>query len=373
MAKDKRTAYATSVSLAVVLLSALVLPHGGSSKILAAILLLVAAVALPLLLKKRSIPHLERREVLLVMSVMGVLYVILYYLTGLYFGFSNNRDFITLSSVWEDLVPTVTVIITIEIVRGIFLAQESKFAGAMAYCAALCAELLLLCNVHEIKNVSHLMDFVAMTLFPAVTANLLYTFLSKRYGAKPAIIYRLVTSLFPFFIPYVPAIPDALYAFVKLCIPILILLFVRAMYEKRRHYALKKTSKWTYVGVGALMLVMISIVMLISCQFRFGALVIATESMTGDLNKGDVAIFEQYEDQDIQVGQVLVFKKGMSRVVHRVVEIQHVDGETRYFTQGDANSGRDYGHITKANIVGVVHLKVAYVGYPTLWLRELFY
>lgn len=373
MANDKRIAHVASVSLLVILLAALVLPHGGSSTILAAILLLVAAVTISCILRKRDIPALEKREVLLLMLVIGVLYVILYYLTGLSFGFTANSDTLNPTNFWSTFLPTVTVIITIEIIRSVMLAQNSKFAGAMTYCIAVCADLLLLCNVHEIKNVAQLMDFVGLTLFPAITANFLYGFLSKRYGIYPILVYRMIVTLFPFAIPFLSAIPDSLYSFAKLCVPVVIYWFIRALYQKRRHYATKRTSAWAYVGVGAVMLVMISIVMLISCQFRFGALVIATESMTGEINKGDITVFEQYDGQDIHEGQILIFTKNKSTTVHRVVEIQSINGEIRYFTKGDANDGRDAGYITSADIMGVVHFKVAYLGYPTLWLRELFY
>ena len=116
---------------------------------------------------------------------------------------------------------------------------------------------------------------------------------------------------------------------------------------------------------------MTSLVMIISCQFRFGALVIATESMTGEINKGDAIVYEQLDDQKITEGQVIVFTKNKLKIVHRVDEIEIINNETRYYTKGDANDDRDLGYITSADIDGVVLFKVAYVGYPTLWLREI--
>jgi signal peptidase len=114
------------------------------------------------------------------------------------------------------------------------------------------------------------------------------------------------------------------------------------------------------------------VAMLISCQFRFGALVIATESMTGEINKGDMIIYEQYDDQPIEVGQVIVFtQNNQNRIVHRVIKIETVNGEKRYYTQGDANPAPDDAYRTEADIIGLTDLKLAYVGYPTLWLKEL--
>ena len=112
--------------------------------------------------------------------------------------------------------------------------------------------------------------------------------------------------------------------------------------------------------------------MLISCKFRYGLLVIATESMTGTVNKGDAIIYESYDDQKIKLGQVLVFDKEGTQTVHRVVEIQDLNGQIRYITEGDANGERDKDYITNENIYGLVKLRVKCIGYPTLWVRELF-
>ena len=119
-------------------------------------------------------------------------------------------------------------------------------------------------------------------------------------------------------------------------------------------------------------IIMIGTVMLVSNQFRYGALVIATESMTGELDKGDVVIFESFEGQHIPEGQVIVFEKYNTTVVHRVVDIKIINGIARYYTKGDANEDNDMGYITNAEIVGLVNYKIPTVGYPTLWLRSLF-
>ena len=117
---------------------------------------------------------------------------------------------------------------------------------------------------------------------------------------------------------------------------------------------------------------MLGTVMLISNQFRYGALVIATPSMSGELNVGDIAIFEQYDDPTIVEGQVIVFEKDGAVVVHRVVDIQTINGRTRYYTKGDANEDLDAGFLYKTDIVGHVNYKIPYLGYPTLWFRSLF-
>ena len=117
---------------------------------------------------------------------------------------------------------------------------------------------------------------------------------------------------------------------------------------------------------------MLFVVMVVSNQFYIGSYVIATESMTGELNKGDVAISFKYTDQPISEGQVVAFEQNNRVVIHRVVKIEVINGQRRYYTKGDANEDNDMGYITNAEIVGLVNYKIPAVGYPTLWLRSLF-
>ena len=84
-----------------------------------------------------------------------------------------------------------------------------------------------------------------------------------------------------------------------------------------------------------------------------------------------MVIYERYEDQSIREGQVVIFTDGPSKIVHRVVRIERYGSEVRYYTKGDANPTEDSGYRTDADIVGLSDFKVAYVGYPTLWLREI--
>jgi signal peptidase len=216
------------------------------------------------------------------------------------------------------------------------------------------------------------MNMVAVTLFPAVIANLLYHYLSKRYGKFPNIIYRAVTTLYIYVIPVRPALSNALVAFFNILVPIAIFAFIDSLYEKKRRYAFAKKQPLAVALTAVVLVLMISTVALISNQFSYGMLVIATESMTGEINKSDAVIFKRYEDDKVLNGQVIVFEKNSSMIVHRVVEIEHINGQTRYYTKGDANEENDLGFITNSDIRGIVRYKIPYIGYPTLWMRSLF-
>ena len=367
---DKRIISTLSVSIAALLFVAMFIPTA-SSRIAAAIILVPAAVVTWFIVKKRSILSINKRQVLLLMTVIGALWVTLLYLSGLKFGFYYSATQLSTPVVLRYVLPVTLSIISIEIIRSVLRAQEDKTADIVCYIVCILADCLVAANFGSIKSFNSFMDLMGLTLLPAVTANLLYHYISKRYGFLPIISYRLIISLYSFFIPLVPAVPDALKSFGSLILPLVIYLFISALFEKKK-VTHKKTTAKTYVGIGAMAIVMISIVMIISCQFRICAIVIGTGSMTGELNVGDVAIYERYEEQVIQEGDVVVFTDGSSRIIHRVIEIEHTDEGAQYITKGDANEDPDIGFVTDDRIVGVVRFKLPYLGYPSMWARNLF-
>ena len=370
MNRDKKVILGISTIIFAALALAF-LVHVGSSKIVAACLLLPLTVITVLFVRKRSSLSIQKKEVLLLSAIIGAMYALVIQLTGIFFGFYKNPYFVNAKILLTTVLPLVVIIVATELIRAIFLAQKNAFASVMTYLSCVLAEILAFSNLAGITGFNQFMDLVGLTLFPALSANIYYHFVSRRFGAIPNIVYRIITTLYIYFVPNVTAMSDALFACVKIFLPLILLALMSALFEKKKKLALKKRKTLSAISMALAMIVGASFAALVSCQFRFGALVIATESMTGEINKGDMVIYERYDDQIIQEGQVIVFLRDGNKIVHRVVDIEQIGGEIRYYTKGDANNAIDVGYVTDGDIVGTTSTKVAYVGFPTLCLREL--
>ena len=373
MTTDKKILYTSSVLLTAVLLCISVIA-GDSSRFIAAVLLIFAAFAASYLIKKRSILSVSHRTVALLMAAMAALYITLLYLSGIHFGFWRATVPFKLSSLYLYILPIAAIVVGGEVVRAVLLAQKNKTVSLLAYFIGVFGELAIFGGLGSITDFSRFMDYVGLTLFPALFANLLYNYASARYGRYPNIVYRLLLALYPYVIPYIPAVPDVLVSFVGLVLPLLAFWFLSALYEKKPRVAVRSRKKTRLARIVAVFVVLVAVmvVMLISCRFRFCALVIGSGSMSDEINKGDVVIYERYDDQVIAEGDVIVFEHYDTLVIHRVVEIQRVNNQNRYYTKGDANEDRDAGYVTDADIVGVTDFKIAFVGYPSLWMHQLF-
>ena len=317
---DKRILQIFSALAFAVLLFAFFVPLGFSGRITAAILLLPFAALMPLFVKKRDILSINKGQVLLILSVIALVYVMGYYISGIPFGFYKNPYHLTLSNFFNFLLPIAAVILFTEIIRSVTLAQRDRLAYVLCWCSCVIAEMLICSNLPSVTSFNRFMDLMAGAFLPAVLSNCLYHYVSKRYGIYPNLAYRLITTLHAYVFPVSSGIPNALLNLLRILLPITIYLFIDALFEKKRHYALKKTkrsSRMISITLTALVLVMmIGTIMIVSNHFRYGAYVIATESMTGELNKGDVAICERFQDQTIQRGQVIAFEKNNSVTIH---------------------------------------------------------
>ena len=371
MTIDKKRLYASSATLLLVLLVAMFLPTK-LAKAVSALLLIAFAVVIRTTLKKRTVLSINKREVLLLISAISGVWLVLYYLSGMHFGFYKNLTPLSVETFFTHLLPGIIIIVSTELIRYVLLAQNQRAVNVITYVIGVLSEMIILYPIASITTFNRFMSAVGGTLFPAITANALYNHVSKRYGSYPNIVFRLVTTMYIFVLPAYPSTPDSLFAFAKVLVPLFILAFLRMLYEKKKYFVPRRSKIAVRICAVILTLATTLMMMLISCKFRYRAIVIATESMTGEINKGDSVVYERYDDQLITEGQVIVFQKFDKRFVHRVVKIERINNQTIYYTKGDANDALDSGFISETDIEGVVLFKIAYLGYPSIWLHDLF-
>ena len=370
MSKAKNIFYILTSAFAGALLLCCFVFKGDYTNLVLAGLVVAFAVAMGILVKKRSELSIKYRQVAAITLAAAVMMVTIYFLSSLGFGFYKTP--IVLIYLTKYILPFAVAIIAAEYMRMVILAQNTRFGTVFSYLCFVLLDIVMFSDTGVLSSFTNFVDFCGMIVFPAITANVLYNFLSKRYGFIPNVLYRLVISIYPYLTPIKPAMPKAMLAFLRVLLPLLLLIFIRLLYEKRQMKSTKKSKAVKIASASLAVLFMTAFIMLITCQFRFGLLVVATESMTGELNKGDALVYEQYSDQTISKGQVIVFNYNKKKTIHRVVDIQKINGEFRFYTKGDANDALDLGYRTESDIIGIETLKIKYLGYPTVWVRELF-
>lgn len=345
------------------------------NRIILAVLFAVCAIATWFLIKKRKVESVDSKKVVMVLSFLAAIYLIAFYVMGLYFGYYEATVSFSFKTVLNYIIPIGIIIIASEVIRNVLLAQNTKFSKTITFIIMVLIDLIIYIDIYSMTNsYDKFVEIIGFTLFASIACNLLYNYISIRYGIRGNIIYRLVTVLYVYVIPYIPNVYIFFRSILRMLYPYIIYQVLEYTFAKNNMIIAYEDKRKNIISKTVLGIMTIIFAMLISCQFEYGILVIGSGSMTGTINKGDAIFYESYDKQEdsIEIGQVIVFNQDNRKIVHRVIDIKRVNDEVRYTTKGDANQEEDDGYITDEDVFGVCKSRILYIGYPSIWIRDIF-
>ena len=380
MKKDQIRIFGLEVLLIVILFFALFALNIFTRSVLA-ILITIYAVITICTLKTKKVGSINKKNAMILMIIFSMIYLAVFYALGLYFGFIKSKILFSLRTIVKYIIPLTLIIIGSETIRRTFLSHkiEIKYkelkielSSILTYIAMVIIDILIYTEIYNLRSLDDYLTLIGFVFFASLSCNLLYNYITPRYGSKGIVIYRLVTTLFIYIFPFVTDMYIFFRIFLRLLYPYIMYIVIEKLFSKNDYTVMIKDRRKEIFANTIMIVIATLFVMLVSCQFRFGLLVVGSESMTGTLDKGDALIFEKYTTQEIVEGQVIIFNYENIQTIHRVIDIQKVNGEYRYFTQGDANSKPDEGYRVKDDISSLVKLRIKYIGYPTLFVRSIF-
>ncbi len=370
MTKDKIKTYVLELLLIIILVLALFKSNIISNLVLALILLGYMLIV-KFSLKKRKIISVYSDQTISLMILFALIYLAIFYFLGVYFGFYSAPVKFSLWGIWHYIIPFVIIIVTSEVIRFILISQKSNESSLIAFLATVLIDIILYTKVYDLNNLEDILAIIGFVGFASISCNLFYNYMSKRFGYKGIICYRLITILYAFIIPILPDVYIFFRSIGRMVYPYLMYLVLESTYAKANLATEYKKKNKEMICTAILLVCVTVIALLISCKFYYGILVIGSGSMTGSINKGDAVIIEKYDNQKLRKGDIIVFNRNDIQIVHRITNVQFVNDEYRYFTKGDANEEDDTGYVINDNIVGLVKAKIPYIGYPTVWLKEM--
>ena len=140
--------------------------------------------------------------------IVLIIYIILYFLSGLIFGFERTPYSKDILSVLLNLWSFGSIIILQEYVRLQLVKNENK----KMYSLILTTLVFFVLNLNYSNFLDNFTDFktifiyVSSVLLPAIAESAILTYLVYTSGVKASIIYRLFVTIPPFLIPIVPSL-----------------------------------------------------------------------------------------------------------------------------------------------------------------------
>ena len=307
--------------------------------------------------------------------IVLIIYIILYFLSGLIFGFERTPYSKDILSVLLNLWSFGSIIILQEYVRLQLVKNENK----KMYSLILTTLVFFVLNLNYSNFLDNFTDFktifiyASSVLLPAIAESAVLTYLIYTSGVKASIIYRLFVTIPPFLIPIVPSLDWFVTAVVGVVLPLGVYIYINYVNvvknERLSRGERKRYSPVVYIPVFALIAVFAAFVMGL---FKYQPVAVLSGSMSPTFNRGDAVIINKLtkqEKNELKKGDIIQFISGTRYVVHRIYKVTNDEyGNKAFITKGDHNNAPDSDQVSLDNVIGKVSFSVPLIGYPSVWL-----
>lgn len=372
MKKDRLLEYIFVIILCSMLFFDLFVLNVFENKHILASFLLIYLIICRIFIKARKVENTNRNKVIILMSVFAITYIIFLYVVGIYTGFYINPINFCIKELYDRILPITAIIVLSELIRNTFITRNNNKTTVIISIALVLVDIITYINLYNILTLEGVMALIGYVVLSSISINLLCNYIVKRYSYIPNILYRIITTIYVYIVGVLPDIYLFFQSVFRIIYPYIIYLVIDYTFSMDNFKIALKNKKTNIIGLLITIIISISIVLLISCKFRYGIMVVGSSSMTGSINKGDTVIFEKYTNQELKEGEVIIFNKDDVVTIHRIKDVQTLNNQTIYYTKGDCNQQQDDGYRTNNEIIGVVKLKIAYIGWPTIWSNYIF-
>lgn len=316
--------------------------------------------------------------------MLGGFHVSLLIIIGILFGFGKSPYSFTPTAIATNLFYVASILFGIELSRAYLVKKGTSKTRKYTTLILVLITLLFMFiritpNELSVLNFSQpelALEFIGATMITMLGISLLATYLSYLGGASASLGYMGVLLCFEWFSPILPNPHWTMLAFVGTIAPAIgyallqdsIQPFVKN--RKNQHNRKRKSSNgqgWTIVAVFTLIIVF----------FSYGYLgveptVIYSGSMQPNYQVGDIALINEVEIDEIQVGDVIQFYRDNTTYMHRVVEIyENENGEKMFIVQGDANDDPDSEHVNVNYVIGKSVFNIPKIGWVQIYANQL--
>ena len=320
--------------------------------------------------------HRFVKDIIINILIIYLVSFILYYILGIFIGFVRTENYLTFNGIKTLILPYMAMIILKEFLRYQMInkSEKSKVLKFIIFILFVLLDVSYNTNIMKITGKYSTFLYLALTLLPIISNNIVCMYIVEKVGYKPNIFWLLIANMYYIFLPIIPNVGLYIESLIRFLFPMILIYNIYSFFLKRtKNIPISYEKNHIYIDIPILAVLVFGLAYFVSGYFRYYAIAVATGSMTPKINIGDVVIVDQHTKyQNLEVGEVIAYKYDNIIVVHRIVDIIIVGDEYYFYTKGDANNAKDNYIIYPNTIVGKVKVKLPYIGLPTVWLNDLF-
>ena len=226
-------------------------------------------------------------------------FLIIIYSIGLFTGFNNTVLKFNFNYLFSVVFLGLVTTILLELMRYVICKNStvSKKPIVLFTIIMMVLNIITEINGYNLSETEGIFVFISVVVLPVISRELLCSYLAYKVSYLPALIFKLVITLYEFVMPIIPDLGYYLYASFNIFL-VFFIYFISSKSidyaEKAKVYVNKSTRRVIYIPILVFLLL---IVLLISGLLKYKMIAIASNSMVPCYERGDAIIYEKYIDQ----------------------------------------------------------------------------
>ncbi len=320
--------------------------------------------------------HRYTKDIILDTIIFLITFFLLYYLLGVIIGFAKSGNHYTINGLKTFIIPITSLILLEEYFRYMIMckAEGNRIVIITTILLFTFIDTTSAIYYTSFNSTYNTFIFIALSLLPAISKNIGFSYLVTKIGYKPLILYQLTISLYYYLIPIVPNPDKYISSIIQFALPILYCYKNYTFLQKTHDEKLERDYKKKKVFPISVSIIIVSIIVyLTSGYFHFWSIAVASGSMEPKISKGDVVIIEKIDNnyKKLKKGDIIAYKYKNVIIVHRIINIIEEKNKYYFYTKGDANNKEDNFVIKEDMVIGEVNHKIPFIGKATVWLNEI--
>lgn len=325
--------------------------------------------------KKRKIR--KETDKLQIILIILILYFMIYFSSGLFLGYEYSPYSHHILDILLNCIKFLPIVIIKEYVRLVLVQNSKKRTNWLCFIVILFTLLDVNFQTLLSGNIEEIFKYTCSTLFPSIFRNMLLVYLALTCGFKSLLFYQLSFQLFYLIFPFFPKLDWFLGGIFEMLLPAVIFFQIHYLeLNDSRLISRHEIQKGNPLRTAPLLILLIVMVGFVGGFFHYQPIAIISNSMIPEFQRGDAVVIEKANDkikQNLKIGDIIQYQTPSKTIVHRIAFIiESENKEKRYITKGDNNNANDTEPVTNAQIKGIVKFTVPKVGYPSVWLYDLF-
>ena len=310
------------------------------------------------------------KKIIKLVSIGLLIYFSVIYLLGIFTGYGRDVFSSDFFSILKNCFLPFVSVLCLEFFRYNYVSNNKDNKATIYFMTFLIIIFDLILNIYRFDiTMKNIFIYLTVTLLPIVIKNIMLTYLTRKVGYYPCIVYVIPLSLYTFICTYKPMLGNYLTSICNIVLPSLIFIY---SYRYINNFDKdKKNISIVRLIIDIVLIIFFTIVVgLISGFFKYQLIGVEKSAISG-IDKGDaIMINKKVKYEDYHIDDIVAYK-GKNIIV--IDKITRIENNKLYVTEEiNLDKTEKYKEISKDSILGrYVDFRIGKIAYPTIWFKNL--